>query len=111
MARTPSPVVVVGSVNADLVVSVPALPGPGETVTGGTFARHGGGKGANQAVAASRLGAAVTLVGAVGDDDLGEHAVRELAAEGVDVESVLRLDGVATGVALIAVDHAGENSI
>jgi ribokinase len=104
-------VVVVGSVNADLVVRVPRLPGPGETVTGGTFARHGGGKGANQAVAAARLGARTALVGAVGDDDLGREAVAELAVEGVDVGAVARLEGVATGVALIAVDEHGENQI
>jgi ribokinase len=104
-------VVVVGSVNADLVVAVPSLPGPGETVTGGTFARHGGGKGANQAVAAARLGAEVTFVGAVGDDDLGAAAVEELAAEGIDVRAIATLDGVATGVALITVDEAGENAI
>ena len=72
-------VVVVGSVNADLVVDDRrAARGPGETVTGGTFARHGGGKGANQAVAAARLGAAVALVGAVGRDDLGAGALEEL---------------------------------
>jgi ribokinase len=104
-------VVVVGSVNADLVVSAPALPRPGETVTGGTFARHGGGKGANQAVAAARIGAAVALLGAVGDDDLGTAALAELAAEGVDVAGVSRTPGVATGVALIVVDRAGENAI
>jgi ribokinase len=104
-------VVVVGSVNADLVVSVRRLPRPGETVTGGTFARHGGGKGANQAVAAARAGAQVALVGAVGADDLGDEALRELAAEGVDVSAVARLDGVATGVAAIVVDEAGENQI
>jgi ribokinase len=104
-------VVVVGSVNADLVVSVPALPGPGETVTGGTFARHGGGKGANQAVAAARLGAAVSFVGAVGDDEMGTAAVDELSAEGIDTGAIARLAGVATGVALITVDRAGENSI
>jgi ribokinase len=104
-------VVVVGSINADLVVSAPALPGPGETVTGGTFARHGGGKGANQAVAAARLGAAVALVGAVGDDDLGAAALAELAAEGIDVAAVSRAAGLATGVALIVVDRAGENAI
>ena len=61
----------VGSINVDLVVRLAHLPAPGETVTGGTFARHFGGKGANQAVAAARLGAAVTLVGAVGDDAFG----------------------------------------
>jgi ribokinase len=109
MAR--GPVVVVGSVNVDLVATVPTLPGPGETVTGGTFARHGGGKGANQAVAAARLGAAVTFVGAVGDDDFGASALRDLTAEGIDVDAVAVLDGIATGVALVTVDRAGENSI
>jgi ribokinase len=104
-------VVVVGSVNADLVVSTATLPGPGETVAGGTFARHGGGKGANQAVAAARLGAAVTLVAAVGDDDLGAAALEELAAEGIDVAAVAREAGMATGVALIVVDRAGENTV
>jgi ribokinase len=104
-------VVVVGSVNADLVVSVRALPAPGETVTGGTFARHGGGKGANQAVAAARMGAAVALVAAVGEDDLGAEALRELEDEGVDVTGVARLADVPTGVALITVDAQGENSI
>jgi ribokinase len=106
-----SRVVVVGSINADLVVSVDALPAPGETVTGGRFARHGGGKGANQAVAAARLGASVALLGAVGDDELGAAALDELAREGVDVGAVVRLDGEATGVALIMVDAAGENAI
>jgi ribokinase len=104
-------VVVVGSVNADLVVSVAELPRPGETVTGGTFARHGGGKGANQAVAAARAGAHVAMVGAVGADDLGDEALRELAAEGIDVAAVARLDGVPTGVAAIVVDAAGENFV
>ena len=104
-------VVVVGSVNADLVVTVRQLPHAGETVTGGTFARHGGGKGANQAVAAARAGARVTFVGAVGADDLGDEALRELEAEGIDVSAVQRLDDVATGVAVIVVDEDGENQI
>ena len=104
-------VVVVGSVNADLVVSVARLPQAGETVTGGTFARHGGGKGANQAVAAARAGASVAMVGAVGADDLGDEALRELAAEGIDVAAVARLDGSATGVAAIVVDERGENTV
>jgi ribokinase len=104
-------VVVVGSVNADLVVSVRRLPRPGETVTGGLFARHGGGKGANQAVAAARAGARVAIAGAVGADDLGDEALRELAAEGIDVSAVARLEGVATGVAAIVVDERGENQI
>ncbi len=104
-------VVVVGSVNVDLVVTVAGLPAPGETVTGGRFARHGGGKSANQAVAAARLGARVELVGAVGDDDLGAEAVAVLAEEGVGVEHVGRLVDEPTGVALIVVDEAGENQI
>ena len=104
-------VIVVGSVNADLVVSVARLPRPGETVTGGSFARHGGGKGANQAVAAARAGARVAMVGAVGDDDLGDEALRELSAEGVDVSEVARRDDTATGVAAIVVDERGENQI
>jgi ribokinase len=104
-------VLVVGSVNADLVVAVERLPQPGETVTGGRFARHGGGKGANQAVAAARAGATVRFVGAVGQDDLGEAALRELEDEGVDVTAVARLAGEPTGVALIAVDAEGRNQI
>ncbi len=107
----PPPVVVVGSINADLVVTVASLPRAGATVTGGTFARWGGGKGANQAVAAARLGAAVSLLGAVGDDDLGAEALAQLEAEGVDVSLVARLGGVATGVAAIVVDERGENQI
>jgi ribokinase len=104
-------VVVVGSVNVDLVVSVDALPAAGETVAGGRFARWGGGKGANQAVAAARLAAEVSFVGAVGDDDFGADALRALQDEGVDVSAVARLEGVPTGVALIVVDAAGENQI
>ena len=104
-------VYVIGSVNVDLVVRAESLPGPGETVTGGTFERHGGGKSANQAVAAARQGAAVRMVGAVGDDELGEEAVAQLEAEGIDVSAVQRLTTAPTGVALIAVDAAGENQI
>jgi ribokinase len=107
----PSPrVVVVGSINVDLVVAVASLPAAGETVAGGRFARHGGGKSANQAVAAARLGASVSLVGAVGDDEMGVSAVEELSAEGIDVAAVSRVSEP-TGVALIVVDSAGENQI
>jgi len=104
-------VVVVGSVNVDLVVVAAALPGPGETVLGDRLDRHGGGKGANAAVAAARLGADVRLVAAVGDDDLGAQALEELAAEGVGLEGAERLSDVPTGAALIVVDAAGENQI
>src|SRR3954466_67070 len=111
MAGPPARVVVVGSINADLVVSLPSLPGPGETVSGGTFARHGGGKGANQAVAAARLRAEGSTIGGAGGDERGDEALRALAGEGVDTGAVARLEGVPTGVALIAVDAAGENQI
>jgi ribokinase len=107
----PPRIVVAGSINIDIVAHVERLPGPGETVAGGRLERTGGGKGANQAVAAARAGGAVTLVGAVGDDDLGAVALEQLRAEGVDVSGVLRLPGVATGVALIAVDRDGHNQI
>ncbi|MGZ6706057.1 MAG: ribokinase [Solirubrobacteraceae bacterium] len=104
-------VLVVGSVNVDLVATVPALPGPGETVVGPGVERHDGGKGANMAVAAARLGAATAFVGAVGDDDLGAGAIAGLRNEGVDTGAVLTLPGVPTGAALIVVDAAGENQI
>src|SRR3954451_1454570 len=102
---------VVGSINVDLVVTGERLPAPGQTVAGGRFSRHGGGKGANQAVAAARLGAAVGLAAAVGEDDFGRAALAELEAEGIDVRAVARRSSAATGVALIAVDAAGENQI
>jgi ribokinase len=104
-------VIVVGSLNVDLVVTAERLPRPGETVTGGTFARHHGGKGGNQAVAAVRLGASTVFVGAVGDDDFGAEATGALQAEGVDTAEVVRLDGQPTGVALILVGQGGENLI
>jgi len=104
-------VIVVGSVNVDLVVRTDRLPGPGETVTGGTFERHDGGKGGNQAVAATRLGAPTWLVAAVGDDDHGRDARRALAAAGVGVDHVATVPGRATGVALIVVASDGENQI
>jgi ribokinase len=104
-------VIVVGSVNIDLVVSTGRLPRAGETVTGGDFGRHNGGKGGNQAVAASRLGAQTFFVGAVGDDPFGSDALDALRADGVDTGHVSRIDGEATGVALIVVDRTGENLI
>jgi ribokinase len=104
-------VVVVGSVNVDLVVSVERLPGRGETVVGGRFARHHGGKGGNQAIAAARLGAATHFVGAVGDDQFGKEARAALEAGGVDLDGLITLPNHATGVALIVVDERGENSI
>lgn len=103
-------VVVVGAINVDLVVSSDRLPGAGETVVGNHFAQHGGGKGANAAVAAARQGATVRLVGAVGDDDLGRWSLDQLTGDGVDVAAVGRV-AEATGVALIVVDANGENQI
>ena len=111
MDPLPQPVViVVGSVNTDLVIRAPALPRPGETVTGGRFARAQGGKGANQAAAAARLGARTVLAAAVGDDEFGREALADLVARGVDV-SCVGLSRAATGVALIVVDERGENQI
>ena len=114
-------VVVLGSVNIDLVVAGARLPSAGETVIGGRFERHHGGKGGNQAVAAARAlrdvrqtaadPLRVAIVGAVGDDDLGREAVAALEAEGVDCSALAVRHGVATGVALIAVDGSGENQI
>jgi ribokinase len=107
----PANVTVVGSINVDLVIRARTLPAPGETVIGGTFERHGGGKGANAAVAAARLGADVRLLAAVGDDDLGHAALVELSREEVDVTNVVTLEGISTGVALIVVAASGENQI
>jgi ribokinase len=104
-------IALVGSINLDIVVGVDRHPAPGETVLGDDRQELPGGKGANQAVAAARLGAEVAFVGRVGDDDAGRRLRDGLAAEGVDVTHV-RVDADApTGVALIAVDRAGENKI
>jgi ribokinase len=103
-------VVVVGSVNLDLVARVPRLPDGGDTVAATGYARVPGGKGANQALAARRLGADVTLLAAVGDDDAADEALALLTRDGVDLSAVRRVDGP-TGVALITVDDAGENTI
>lgn len=103
-------VCVVGSINIDLVVAADRLPRPGETVLGGRFSVHDGGKGANQAVAAARAGAMVSMIGAVGRDDHGRRALAALEDEGIDVAGVRQLDE-ATGVAIIAVGPRGENQI
>ena len=104
-------VIVVGSVNIDLVARVPHLPHPGETVTGGSYERHHGGKGGNQAVAAARLRRPTLFIGAVGDDTFEQEARRALSSERVDVSMVASLSGQPTGVALILVDATGENEI
>ncbi|KQY88066.1 MULTISPECIES: ribokinase [unclassified Brevundimonas] len=102
---------VIGSINLDFVASAPRLPRAGETVTGATLARHPGGKGANQALAAQRLGAEVCLIGRVGRDGMAEEAMGLLLAEDVDVAGVITDAAAPTGVALIAVDPQGENQI
>lgn len=104
-------VVVVGSLNADLTIYTQRLPGPGETLHGEGFTVNSGGKSANQAVAAGRLGADVTLLGAVGDDSHGTMLLDSCSAAGVHTEAVQRVAGVETGVAVVTVDAAGENSI
>jgi ribokinase len=104
-------VVIVGSVNVDLVVAAERLPGRGETVLGRRLERYGGGKGANAAVAAARVGANARLVAAVGDDALGRDALAELRQEGIDTEGVATVPHEATGAALIVVDDSGDNQI
>ena len=104
-------IVVVGSVNTDMVVKGPRLPEPSETVIGGKFVMVPGGKGANQAVAAARLGADVTLVAKVGQDLLGDQAIENYRREGINVDLVFRDPATHTGVALILVGAGGENMI
>jgi ribokinase len=113
MSRPPTApaITVVGSVNLDLVASGPRLPTPGETVTGATLARHPGGKGGNQALAARRLGADVRLVARVGADAMADEALALLRRDGVDLTGCAADPSQPTGVALIAVSADGENQI
>lgn len=104
-------IVVIGSVNLDIVATAPCLPAAGETVTDAVLARYPGGKGANQALAARRLGADVALVGRVGKDAEADVALALLREGGVDLSGVVAVDNAATGVALIAVAASGENQI
>jgi ribokinase len=106
-----APIVVLGSLNVDFVAPVPVLPGPGETVLGGDLGTFAGGKGANQAVAAARLGGRVAMVGRTGADAHGELLVRHLERDGVDASGVLRDPEAPTGAALIMVAAGGENLI
>lgn len=101
----------IGSSNTDLIIKAERIPRPGETVLGGQFATAGGGKGANQAVAASRAGGAVTFIARVGRDTNGDQAVAGFAAAGIDVSHVIRDPTSPSGVALIFVGRSGENSI
>ena len=104
-------VVVVGSLNLDLVARAPRLPGPGETVTGTSYAEFPGGKGLNQAVAAARAGASVAMVGAVGTDHAGSLLLDVAARDGIDVALVRTLADTPTGRAMISVDDRAENTI
>ena len=104
-------VTVVGSLNMDISVTVPTLPGPGMTVLGSAARFSPGGKGGNQAVAAARLGAEVDMVGCVGDDAFGRQLLADLRAENVKTDHVRIIRGTPTGLAMIAVDRSAENLI
>jgi len=104
-------IVVVGSTNLDIVVPVDHIPQPGETVVGGDHYRAPGGKGANQAVACSRLGAVTTFIGCLGDDDAGRTLRTALEGDRVDTTHVRQVAGAPSGIALIVVDGSGENTV
>jgi ribokinase len=104
-------IVVLGSSNTDLVISADHFPSPGETIIGSNFMVNPGGKGANQAVAAARLGADVSFIGKVGKDNFGLATIGQLKKEGIDVSSLGVTEAAASGVALITVVPSGENSI
>ena len=104
-------VLVIGSANMDFTVAVPELPQEGQTVMGGSFYTSHGGKGANQAVAARRLGAQVRFLGGIGTDPQGDQIVRQFEAEGIPIDGLIRMEDAATGVALIVVDGEGRNQI
>lgn len=105
------PIIVFGSINLDLVTKTPRLPMAGETLQGSEFFTAAGGKGANQAVAAARLGATTHLVGRLGDDQFGCQLLSGLRAEGVETAGILVDEAATSGVAVITVDDAGENNI
>jgi ribokinase len=104
-------VFVLGSINQDFVLKVERRPNPGETVTNAELFKGSGGKGSNQAAAAARLGASVTFLGRVGDDEFGEPLVRALREKGIDTSLVKRVPGESTGAAFITVTPDGENAI
>jgi ribokinase len=107
----PKKIVVIGSSNTDMVVKSSHLPVPGETVLGGRFTMNAGGKGANQAVAAAKLGGDVTFIAKVGNDLFGEQAIENFDSYGIDTQFITKHETIASGVALIMVDEHGENSI
>nr|MBC8351224.1 ribokinase [Planctomycetota bacterium] len=104
-------IAVLGSMNMDLVVQCPDLPRPGETITASSFTEISGGKGANQAVAAARLGGDVSMIGRVGDDAFGRQLLGNLNREGIDTSLVRATDRCPSGIAIVAVEQCGENSI
>jgi len=104
-------ILVVGSSNTDMVIKTDKLPLPGETVLGGTFFMNPGGKGANQAVAAARLGGKVSFITKIGDDLFGNQTVGVLKKEGVDTRNIVKDTALPSGIALITVNSAGENNI
>ncbi|MBT8184912.1 MAG: ribokinase, partial [Eudoraea sp.] len=104
-------IVVIGSSNTDMVVKTPRFPEPGETILGGDFYMFPGGKGANQAVAAARMGGSVRFICCVGDDIFGENALDGYRKEGINIEGCIQLKGAPSGVALITVNKEGENEI
>jgi ribokinase len=111
MSHSSAVILVAGAINTDLVATMKQAPNAGETITGTGFAVHGGGKGANQAVAAARSQAKVHLLGAVGDDDFGRARLSDLGRDGLHLEWVQTNPEVASGVALIFVEDGGENRI
>lgn len=104
-------IVVIGSFNTDMIVKVPRIPKPGETVLGGKFSTAAGGKGANQAVAAARIGGDVTFIARLGDDNLGKEAIESFESESINTRYIKKDVIDPSGVALIFVDEKGENSI
>ncbi|WP_299808594.1 ribokinase [uncultured Shewanella sp.] len=106
-----SQLIVLGSVNADHVLQVPSFPRPGETLHGRNYQVIPGGKGANQAVAAARLGADIGFIACVGDDSFGQNIRQTFASDGMDISAVHMIDNTPTGIAMIQVSDCGENSI
>lgn len=104
-------ILVVGSSNTDLIIKVPEIPRPGETLLGGQFQTFPGGKGANQAVAAARAGGEVVFIAAVGDDVYGAEAIRAYKEDNINTEDIKICKGVPSGIAMITVSHQGENAI
>tara|TARA_B100000575_G_scaffold20656_1_gene14213 strand:+ start:155 stop:1066 length:912 start_codon:yes stop_codon:yes gene_type:complete len=111
MTANSNPIFVIGSINTDMVAMTEVLPSPGETVMSGEFMMTAGGKGANQAVAASRMGGDVTMIGRLGNDVFAEQSIKRLKSENINCEFITKDTEKSSGVALISVDQNGENHI